>query len=129
MIVLFNMLWLVDTITPNFTITRRFDNGIVEYVYSSKKYFTDVWPPKTCTSFPIKSVIREDGVDVTRNVLKFSGPKRNYINPLGVQLIKKKVTWKYHNFGIRFELGDYFEEYHGTITVTDIFGNIKIMHV
>lgn len=124
------MRWFIDTLLPNFTVTRRFDN-ITEYIYGSKRYLTDVWPPDTTRrpGFPIRSVIRDDGVDVTKNVLKFSGPMRNYVHPLGVCLIKKKISVKFQNFGIRFELCDYLEMYSGTVYVTDIFGQLRTIHV
>lgn len=128
------MIWFIDTLLPNFTITRRFENDgvqITEYIYGSKRYLTDVWPPDKIRriGFPIRSVIRDDGVDVTENVLKFSGPMRNHIHPLGVCLIKKRISIKIKNFGIRFELVDYIERYYGTVQVTDIFGNLRIINV
>lgn len=132
--VLFNMRWLLDTFTPNFTITRQFNTDnitIYEYVYGSKRYFTDIWPPNTRhKGFPIKKVIREDGVDVTVNVLKFSGPLRNYVNPLGTSIMKKGVSINCHNLGLHFEIINKFDKYYiGTVNVTDIFGNLKIIHI
>ena len=128
------MRWLIDTLLPNFTKTKTFecdDLVITEYIYGSKRYMTDVWPPniRRGTGFPIKSVIRDDGIDVTQNVLKFSGPMKNYIHPLGVCIIKKRISIKIKNFGIRFELVDYIEKFSGTVAVTDIFGQLRIVHV
>lgn len=127
------MRWLLDTFVPNFTVTRSFvheDKTIYEYVYSSKRYLTDTWPPKTNHfGFPIKKVIREDGKDVTENVLRFSGPKRNFVHNLGVCTIKKKIFTKFHNFGIRITIEDYIEKYNGTVYVSDIFGGLKIIHI
>ena len=122
------MMWLIDTFLPNFTKIRSFksdDVEITEYIYGSKRYFTDTWPPKRGIGFPIKSVIRDDGIDVTKNVLSFSGPMRNLVHPLGVCNMTKRISVKFVNFGIRFELIDYIERYSGTVTVIDIFGNLK----
>lgn len=128
------MRWLIDTLLPNFTKTKTFESDgveITEYIYGSKRYLTDVWPPniRSGSGFPIRSVIREDGVDVTQNVLKFSGPMKNHIHHLGVCIIKKRISVKIKNFGIRFELVDYIERYYGSVKVTDIFGNIRIVFV
>lgn len=122
------MRWLIDTFLPNFTKIRTFESDgdeITEYIYGSKRYLTDTWPPKRGIGFPIKSVIREDGTDVTHNVLKFSGPMRNFVHHLGICEITKRIRIKFINFSIRFELVDYIERYSGTVTVTDIFGNLK----
>jgi hypothetical protein len=133
--VFFNMKWLLDMFIPNFTITKKIihnkNTTIYEYVYGSRRYLTDTWPPNIRhNGFPIKSVKRDDGIDVTQNVLKFSGPMRNYVHPLGVCVMKKKVSIKCHQLGgLRFELKDCFEKYKGTVIVEDIFNGLKIIHV
>lgn len=130
MVLSFNMLWLIDAFSKNFTIIRKFDNDITEYVYGSHRYFTDVWPPNLRhIGFPIRSAIRDDGEDVTKMVLKFAGPRKNFVHPLGASKIKKRVRISFRNFGIRFEIVDRLEKYHGPVTVTDIFGNIRTVCV
>lgn len=134
MSVFFNMKWLIDNFISNFTITKTFKHKkttIYEYVYGSKRYLTDVWPPNIRHhGFPIKSVIRDDGEDVTKNVLRFSGPMRNYVHPLGVCKMYKKLSVKYNKFGrIHFEFEDHIEDYTGTVTVQDILGGLKTVHI
>lgn len=133
----FNM-FIVDVIIffkrKNFTITREFEfcgKKIKEYVYNMKRYFTDVWPPILGTGPPIKKVVRDsDGVDVTKNVIKFSGPMKNHLNPLGVYTKKRKMTLKYTEIGgIRISYEHVWEPYYGTVTVTDTLGFKKIVHV
>lgn len=140
MLVLFNMEKLFDVFMffkrKNFTVTREFKMGenvhIWEYTYNMSRYLTDVWPPNTSSSsgFPIKSVIREDdGSDVTENVLKFSGPRKNYVNP--VSLFKKrgrKLVVKCIGWGkFRLEFVDTWEPYYGNVIVSDVFGFKKII--
>jgi hypothetical protein len=114
---------------PNFTIIRTFfidGNKFTEYIYNSKTYFTDVWPPNTSVrGTPIKSVIRDDGKDVTKMAIKFSGPRRCYIHPLSVCSFRKKLRMKYHNFGVRLYFEDVSEKFKGSYVVTDILGTIK----
>lgn len=114
----------------NFTIVREFEfcgKNIKEYVYNLKRYWTDVWPPPRGIGPPIKAVTRDsDGIDVTKNVLKFSGPMKNYINPLGLYKKSRKITIKYTELGgIRFSYEPVWEPYTGTVTVTDALGTIK----
>ena len=118
----------------NFTITKEFDfcgKNIKEYVYNMKRYFTDVWPPQRGIGPPIKTVIRDsDGVDVTKNVLKFSGPMKNHVNPLSVYMKRKKIIIKYPEFGkIRISYEYIWEPYHGSLTITDTLGFKKMIHV
>lgn len=123
------MLWLIDALSKNFTIIRNFD-GITEYVYGSHRYFTDVWPPNLRhIGFPIHSAVRDDGEDVTKMVLKFAGPRKNYVHPLSASKMKKRIRVSFHNFKIRFEIVDRIEKYSGTVTVTDIFGNLRTVCV
>ena len=128
------MLWLIDTFLPNFTIIRTFESDdkttIYEYIYGSQRYYTDLWPPNTRhVGFPIKSVVRHDGIDVTNGVLKFSGPLRNYVHPLGASIIKKRISVSFRNFGLHVEVVDYIDKYSGTVSVKDIFDNLKIVHI
>jgi hypothetical protein len=132
--VFFNMKWIIDMFIPNFTVTKKFKHQkvtIYEYVYGSKRYLSDTWPPNIRhTGLPIKSVKRDDGVDVTENVLKFSGPMRNYVHSLGVCKITKKLGIKSHKFGgVRFELCDHIEKYTGYVIVKDILGGLKTIHI
>jgi len=119
----------------NFTVTREFRIGDVtvkEYTYNMSRYYTDTWPPNTSagTGFPILSVIREgDGVDITQSVLKFSGPRKNYINPLSVCTRKKKIHVRFVNFGVRVSLEDAWVSYDGELTVTDILGGRRTIQI
>jgi hypothetical protein len=117
----------------NFTVLREFEMGdsiIKEYRYNLKTFFTDVWPPKIGTGMPIKSVTRdEDGSDVTDMVLRFSGPKKNYVNPVSLFRKKKGFSVKFYGTGVRVTYGDTWDPYEGTATVTDIFGLKKTVHV
>ena len=112
----------------NFTILKEFEyfstgKIVKEYVYNMKKYLTDEWPPKRGAGPTIKKVIRDlDGADVTKEVLKFSGPMKNYVNPLGTYVKKKKFSLRFINFGIQFVYEDTFEPYDGTVTVTNSLG-------
>ena len=115
----------------NFTILKEFEyfstgKIVKEYVYNMKKYLTDEWPPKRGTGPIIKKVIRDsDGADVTKEVLRFSGPMKNYVNPLGTYVKKKKFSLRFINFGIQFMYEDILEPYEGTVTIIDSFGNKK----
>lgn len=117
----------------NFTIIREFDMGggvvVKEYVYNLKRFLTDVWPPLSGKGFPIKSAVRErDGTDVTEMVLKFSGPRKNYINPLSLSTKRKKVFIEYKNFGkLSIVYKDVWEPYEGNVIITDIMGVKKIV--
>ena len=111
----------------NFTVLREFDMGSVrvkEYSYGSQKFFTDVWPPARGTGSPIKQALF-CGEDVTQQVLKFSGPMKNYINALAIYKRKKRIVTRFVNGGIRFAIEDFWEPRHGTITVTDVMGRVK----
>ncbi len=127
------MLWLLNTfLYKNFTILRTFEIGDVtihEYVYNSKTYYSDVWPPDTsCRDFPISTVVREDGKNITEQVLKFSGPRRNYVNPISISDFYKRITINLKKFGrIRFEIKEFFKKYCGEVTVTNIFGSKKVI--
>jgi hypothetical protein len=130
----FNMLLLFDAFMffkrKNFTVTKEFNVGDVtvkEYIYNMSRYFTDVWPPNISAGqgFPIMSVIRDDdGTDVTKSVLKFSGPRKNYVHPLGTLKRKRylKIACLGLSGGVRFSIEEKFIPYEGTVTVTDIFG-------
>jgi hypothetical protein len=120
----------------NFTILREFEMGgvhVKEYRYNLSKFLTDVWPPNVYGGCgpPIKSAIREeDGSDVTEMVLKFSGPKKNYVNPVSVFRKKKKIRMDYSKFGaLCVTFKDEWEPYKGNVTVTDIFGVKKVVSV
>jgi hypothetical protein len=122
----------------NFTILREFEmfNGVSvkEYRYNMGKFLTDVWPPNISgggSGFPIKSAVREDdGSDVTEMVLKFSGPKKNYVNPLSVFRKKKRIRVDYKKFGVfRIVIEDVWERYDGNVIVTDILGVKKVVPV
>jgi hypothetical protein len=135
------MNFLLDVVVffkgKNFTILREFDIGgnvkVKEYRYNMGKFLTDVWPPNVSggSGFPIKLAVREsDGLDVTETVLKFSGPKRNYVHPLSVCLKRKRVRLDYTTFGVlRVLFEDVWEPYIGNVIVTDILGLKKVVHV
>lgn len=113
----------------NFTVLREFEykgTKIKEYAYNFKKYFTDVWPPKRGTGPTIKKVIRDaDGKDLTKDALKFSGPMKNYVNPICAHVSEKKITFRIVNFGISISYENTWKPYEGTITVTDSLGTVK----
>lgn len=120
----------------NFKILREFDMcgvHVKEYRYNLSKFLTDVWPPNILggTGLPIKSAIREDdGSDVTEMVLRFSGPKKNYVNPVSVFRKKKKLKIDYGKFGVlRLVFEDEWEPYTGNIIVTDILGIKRVVRV
>lgn len=120
----------------NFTVTKEFsmgNNGIIlkEYVYNMSRYLTDVWPPVTSApGFPIQSVIREkDGLDITKRVIQFSGPKKNYVNPLATYTKKRRVSVSFINLGIRISVENSWEPYEGNIIVTDTLGIKKVICV
>ena len=117
----------------NFSIVRDFEMGeanVKEYRYNLKTFFTDVWPPPNGIGMPIKSVTRDDdGTDVTDMVLRFSGPKRNYVNPVALFRKKKGLRVKFYGKGVRITYGDVWEPYEGTATVTDIFGLKKTVQI
>lgn len=112
----------------NFTILREFDfcesTKVKEYSYGSKKYLTDVWPPPRGKGLPIQKVVFEDE-DVTKQVLKFSGPMKNYINVLSLYKRKKKLVVRFINGGVRFSVEEYWEPREGTVIVTDVLGGLK----
>jgi hypothetical protein len=123
----------------NFTVVKEFEMGgvhVKEYRYNMGKFLTDVWPPRLSagSGFPIKSAVREDdGSDVTEMVLRFSGPRKNYVNPLSVFRRSKsaKIKLDLKTFGrIRVTLeDDVWEPYTGNVLVTDILGFKKVVHV
>lgn len=129
------MSWLFNKIFyKNFSILRIFEigeNTIYEYVYNTKTYYSDTWPPNTsCRDYPIKTAVREDGKDVTETVIKFSGPRRNFVNPLSVNDFYNKLVINIKQFGrIRFEIKKFFTSYTGNVHVTDIFGNKKTIKI
>ncbi len=111
----------------NFTIKNEIQMGVHrvwEYVYNMKRYFTDTWPPnlRLGAGPPIRSVTRDDGVDVTERVIKFSGPRRNYINPLSLYTIVKKWRVTFHFMGVKATLEDNLKPYEGGFMVTDTLG-------
>ncbi len=112
----------------NFTILREFDfcesTKVKEYSYGSKKYFTDVWPPQRGKGLPIQKVVFGDE-DVTKQVLKFSGPMKNYVNVLSLYKRKKRVTVRFINGGVRFSIEEYMDPREGTVIVTDVLGGLK----
>lgn len=117
----------------NFTRTREVDigNGVVltEYVYNMRKYFTDVWPPKMAgRDFPIRHAIREDGLDITTNILSFAGPMKNYINPIGAYTRRKKLSIEFVNAGFRITFKEVWEPYRGVFVVTNTAGIKKVIH-
>ncbi len=133
-IVLRAIVWLKKT---NFTILREFKMGAVtvkEYVYNMRRYLTDVWPPVSGTRgvFPIQTAIRdEDGADVTELVLRFSGPRRNHVNPLAFSYrrgMRPEIVFTDRG-GIRVSLEEKWDPYTGTATITDIFGNSRSITV
>lgn len=116
----------------NFTIVNEFDFGntrIKEYTYNKTTYYTDVWPPKKGYGPTIKRVVRDlDGIDVTKNVLKFAGPMKNYINNFGVCMVKKRIIFTFSSwYKINISYGYVYEPYEGTITVTDTLGFKKVV--
>lgn len=117
----------------NFTILREFEyrgTMIKEYVYNMKKYLTDAWPPKRGTGPTIKKVIRdEDGKDITKDALRFSGPMKNYLNPLCAHTSEKKFTVRFVNFGLQLVYEDVWKPYDGSLTITDSFGSVKKMEL
>lgn len=118
----------------NFTVTKEFKIGDVtvkEYTYNLSRYYTDTWPPNTSAgSLPIHSVIRDDdGLDVTKQVLKFSGPRKNYVNPLGTFTSKKKIHVNFVNLGVQFKFEETWVPYTGKVTVTDILGGKRTLQI
>jgi hypothetical protein len=120
----------------NFTILKEFEMGgvrVKEYRYNMGKFLTDVWPPKISSDagMPIRSAFREDdGSDVTEMVLKFSGPRKNYVNPVSVFRRRRRFRLDYTTFGlVRFVLDETWYPYDGNVIVTDIFGFKKVIHV
>jgi hypothetical protein len=119
----------------NFTVTREFKFGNVvvkEYTYNMSRYYTDTWPPNILagTGFPIFKVVREDdGVDVTNQVLKFSGPRKNYVNPLSTCTYTNKVSIQCVNFGIRIRIEKIWIPYTGNVIVTDILGRKRTLQI
>lgn len=118
----------------NFTIINEFEFGgkiIKEYTYNKTTYYTDTWPPQKGKGPVIKNVVRDlDGIDVTKNVLKFGGPMKNYINPLAVCMIKKKLIIKIpHWYRITISYDYVYTPYEGTVTFTDTFGIKRMVHV
>jgi len=118
----------------NFTVTREFKMGedvtVKEYTYNMSRYYTDVWPPDTSagSGFPIAHVVREfDGANITKSVLKFSGPRKNYVNPLSLRTREKRLRIRFVNFGIRISLEETWTPYEGGITVTDILGGKRTL--
>ena len=113
----------------NFTILREFDfcesTKVKEYSYGSKKYLTDVWPPPRGKGLPIKKAVFGDDEDVTKQVLKFSGPMKNYVNILSLYKRKKRFIVRFINCGVRFSIDEYWEPREGTVTITDILDGIK----
>lgn len=127
----FNMNFLLDVFVffkrKNFTILREFDfcdTKVKEYSYGSKKYFTDVWPPPRGEGLPIHKVAFGDE-DVTTQVLKFSGPMKNYVNVLSLYKMKKRLIVRFINGGVRFSIEEYWEPREGTVTITDVLGGLK----
>lgn len=131
--------WLFDAFVyfkrRNFTVTKEFKIGditVKEYTYNMSRYYTDTWPPNTSagSGFPIAHVIREgDGADITQSVLKFSGPRKNYINPLSLCTRKKKIHVRFVNFGVRVSLEDVWVSYTGELIVTDILGGRRTIQI
>lgn len=119
----------------NFKVLKEFrmgDVSVKEYRYNMRRFLTDVWPPELSagTGLPIRSAVREeDGSDVTEMVLKFSGPRKNYVNPVSVFRKKKRLRVKMHNFGIRFVIEDTWVPYSGNVIVTDVMGFKKVVPI
>ena len=122
----------------NFTILREFEytDGVLvkEYVYNSKRFLTDVWPPKILLDEfvpPIQSAVRDDGTDVTETMIRFSGPMRNRVNPLGAYTKRKRLRLGFVGLtgGIRLSTEDYWEPYEGSVTLTDAYGIKKVVPV
>lgn len=123
----------------NFTVLKEYDIipdrvHVKEYRYNMGRFLTDVWPPNVFgggSGLPIKSAVREkDGSDVTEMVLKFAGPKKNYVNPVSVFYKRKRFRVDFQNFGrIRFVIEDAWEPYNGNVVVTDILGFKKVIRV
>lgn len=122
----------------NFTVTNEYDMGdgliVKEYTYNLSKYLTDVWPPNLSSSsggFPIRSAVREeDGSDVTERVLRFSGPRKNYVNPVSAYRKRRRIRVSFLGWGgIRISVADVWEKYTGNVIVTDIFGVKKTVPV
>lgn len=120
----------------NFTVLREFTMGgvhVKEYRYNMRRFLTDVWPPKLSEGkgLPIKTAVREDdGSDVTEMVLKFSGPRKNYVNPVSVFRKKKKLRVCIQNFGrIQFVIEDTWVPYEGNVIVTDVMGFKKTVPI
>ena len=119
----------------NFTVTKEFEMGgvsVKEYTYNMSRYYTDTWPPNTVigSGFPIFKVIREDdGVDITKLVLKFSGPRKNYVNPLSTFVHKNKISINCTNFGIRVSIKKTWIPYTGNVIVTDILGGNRTLQI
>lgn len=111
----------------NFTIVREFDMGdksVKEYSYGSNTYFTDTWPPSRGTGFPIKSVTFEND-DVTKQMLKFSGPMKNHVNILGLYKKRMRFVTRFVDGGVSVRLQEFWEPREGTVTITDVLGGVK----
>jgi hypothetical protein len=121
----------------NFSVIREFEMcgvHVKEYRYNMSRYLTDVWPPDLSrgSGFPIRSAIREDdGSDVTEMVLRFSGPRKNYVNPVSVARRKKRtLRMDARTFGrIRLVLEEQWEPYSGNVVITDALGFKKVIRI
>jgi hypothetical protein len=106
-------------------------NTIIKYVYNLKSlsYFYDGttefrWPPVFGhRGPPIEKVTRQDGTDITKQVLEFSGPRKNEIVPFSFYLFKRKWKLRYKKpLGIKLSLEEYVEHNDDQpVTVWNIF--------
>lgn len=135
---------LIDTLIwlkgPNFTVKskRYIDhegfvrcghgpdglNKIIEYVYNlgTMWYYGKVWPPAfSSRGAPIKKAILSSGVDITEQVLRFAGPRKNEITPCA--FIKFTKRWKFRfipPFRIQLSLEVYVEPVCETIFIETV---------
>jgi hypothetical protein len=110
----------------NFRVVREFEYcgvTVYEYMYNFKRYLTDTWPPPIIFTKPlIRDVVTDDGRNVTQDVMRYAGPRKNIISPLSLVVFRWKLTCGLSKRGgVRIALERVPCVWHGKITVTDFF--------
>jgi hypothetical protein len=110
------------TVRPNTIIRYVYNLRVLSYFYDGETEF--IWPPKFKQKGPpIEKVTRQDGTDITHQVLEFSGPRRNELVPFSFFLFKRKWKIRFKKpLGIKLSLEEFAEDGgNQTITVRNIF--------
>jgi hypothetical protein len=110
------------TVRPNTIIRYVYNLRVLSYFYDGTADFN--WPPKFMHKGPpIEQVTRQDGTDITKQVLEFSGPRKNELVPFSFGLFKRKWKVRYKEpFGIKLSLEEFAEDGgNQTVTVKNIF--------